>query len=113
MLAATGWGAEPRVMDVPPAHAGSLEELLHQAAVPGRRALFVFPHVQLQRPPSTGPRAWFHQERGHRAIGVVYRPRHEHLGTYVPTVLSQRYDAFCYLDDSEAVTPLRGAPVLL
>ncbi|MEU3252312.1 erythromycin esterase family protein [Streptomyces sp. NPDC006997] len=113
VLAATEWGEEPRVMDVPPAHAGSLEELLHRAALPGRRALFVFPHVQLQRPPSTGPRAWFHQERGHRAIGVVYRPRHEHLGAYVPTVLSQRYDAFCYLDDTEAVTPLRRAAARL
>ena len=39
----------------------------------------------------------FREERGHRAIGVVYHPDLEHLGNYVPTVLSRRYDAFIYL----------------
>ncbi|WP_308405108.1 erythromycin esterase family protein [Streptomyces sp. B93] len=109
VTAADEWGGRPRTMEVPDAHTGSLEELLHRA-LSGRRALFVFPHVQLQRPPATGPREWFHQERGHRAIGVVYQPRHERLGNYVPTVLSERYDAFCYVDRSEALTPLRPAP---
>ncbi|MBZ9639227.1 erythromycin esterase family protein [Streptomyces sp. PSKA30] len=105
VIAAEGWGDVPRIMDVPPAHAGSLEDLLHQA-LPGQRALFVFPHVQLQRPPVTGRREWFHQERGHRAIGVVYRAQYEPVSNYVPTVLAQRYDAFCYLDRTDALTPL-------
>ncbi|MFE6286659.1 erythromycin esterase family protein [Streptomyces sp. NPDC057877] len=109
VLAADEWGDEPRIMEMPRAHTGSLEELLHEA-LPDRRALFVFPHVQLQRPPVTGPREWFHQERGHRAIGVVYEPRRERLGNYVPTVLSERYDAFCYVDRTAALTPLRPAP---
>src|SRR4028119_2166581 len=30
--------------------------------------------------------------RGHRAIGVVYRPEAERFGNYVPTVLPYRYD---------------------
>lgn len=107
VIAADEWGDVPRVMDVPPAHAGSLEDLLH-GALPGEQALFVFPHVQFQRPPSTGPREWFHQERGHRAIGVVYRPRYERVGNYVPTVLAERYDAFCYLDRAQALTPLHS-----
>ncbi|MEV0639895.1 erythromycin esterase family protein [Streptomyces sp. NPDC050619] len=105
VIAAEEWGEVPRIMVVPPAHAGSLEELLHRA-LPGERALFVFPHVQLQRPPSTGLGEWFHQEHGHRAIGVVYRPQFERAGNYVPTVLAQRYDAFCYLDRTHALTPL-------
>ncbi len=107
VIAADAWGDEPRVMEVPPAHTGSLEDLLH-TALPGEQALFVFPPVQFQRPPATGRRAWFHEERGHRAIGVVYEPRYERLGTYVPTVLAERYDAFCYLDHTRAVTPLRA-----
>ncbi|MGW4569002.1 erythromycin esterase family protein [Streptomyces sp. NPDC004561] len=109
VIAADAWGDVPRVMDVPPAHSGSLEELLHRA-LPGARALFVFPHVQLQRPPLTGRAEWFHQEHGHRAIGVVYRPGFEQVANYVPTVLAQRYDAFCHLDHTQALTPLHPLP---
>ncbi|MEU0598214.1 erythromycin esterase family protein [Streptomyces sp. NPDC006393] len=105
VIAADTWGGAPRIMEVPPAHAGSLEDLLHRA-LPGGRALFVFPHVQFQRPPAGGRGEWFHEEHGHRAIGVVYRPRFEQVGNYVPTVLAQRYDAFCYLDRTHALTPL-------
>ncbi|WP_228044586.1 erythromycin esterase family protein [Streptomyces ferrugineus] len=105
VVAAHAWGDVPRTMEVPHARTGSLEDLLHDA-LPGARALFVFPHVQLQRPATTGSPAWFHQEHGHRAIGVVYRPSYEHVTNYVPTVLAQRYDAFCHLDRTRAVTPL-------
>ncbi|MER6524017.1 erythromycin esterase family protein [Streptomyces sp. NPDC001508] len=63
--------------------------------------------MQLQRPPSAGRGEWFHEEHGHRAIGVVYRPRYDRVGNYVPTVLAQRYDAFCYLDRTHALTPLQ------
>lgn len=105
VIAADAWGDIPRIMGVPPARSGSLEDLLHRA-LPGERALFVFPHVQFQRPPTTGRGEWFHEERGHRAIGVVYRPQHEHMGNYVPTVLAERYDAFCYVDHTRALTPL-------
>ncbi|WP_446215626.1 erythromycin esterase family protein [Micromonospora sp. IBHARD004] len=34
-------------------------------------------------------------ELDHRAVGVVYHPERERLGNYVPTVLGDRYDAFC------------------
>ncbi|MER6981982.1 erythromycin esterase family protein [Streptomyces carpinensis] len=105
VIAADAWGEVPRVMGVPPAHAGSLEDLLHRA-LPGERALFVFPHVQFQRPPASGRGEWYHEEHGHRAIGVVYRPRFESVANYVPTVLAERYDAFCYLDCTHALTPL-------
>jgi hypothetical protein len=48
----------------------------------------------------------FSEPRGHRAIGVVYDPGREALGNYVPTVLTRRYDAFLYLDQTEALRPL-------
>jgi erythromycin esterase-like protein len=44
--------------------------------------------------------------RGHRAIGVVYRPPYERYGNYVPTILPRRYDAFLYVDQTTAVRPL-------
>jgi len=42
----------------------------------------------------------------HRAIGVVYDPKFEQFGNYLPTLIPERYDAFLYFDESEAVHPL-------
>ena len=43
---------------------------------------------------------------GHRAVGVVYDPQREQYGNYVPTILPLRYDAFIYLDETNALHPL-------
>jgi hypothetical protein len=48
----------------------------------------------------------FETARGHRAIGVVYHPEHERRGNYVPSLLPQRYDAFIYIDRTDALHPL-------
>jgi hypothetical protein len=37
---------------------------------------------------------------------VVYNPDHERYGNYVPSVLPDRYDAFLYLDHTQALHPL-------
>lgn len=50
--------------------------------------------------------SWADEVRSHRAIGVVYDPRSERRGNYVPTVLSRRYDAFVHCDDTTALYPL-------
>ncbi|MCV2457781.1 erythromycin esterase family protein [Streptomyces sp. ICN988] len=109
VIAADSWGDTPRVMDVPPARPGSVEDLLHQA-LPDAQALFVFPRAAHQEPTVADRPQWRHQERDHRAIGVVYRPEHERWGNYVPTLLDGRYDAFCYLHRTSALTPLRAIP---
>src|SRR5690349_545585 len=44
-----------------------------------------------------------HDYLGHRAIGVVYNPVYEKYGNYVPSIIPQRYDAFIYLDKTEAL----------
>jgi erythromycin esterase-like protein len=82
-------------MDVPAARPGSWEDVLHRAAAGDRLLLFGGSH-------DAGLRAW----RGHRAIGVVYRPEYEHYGNFVPTVLPRRYDAFLFLDETRALHPL-------
>lgn len=46
------------------------------------------------------------------AIGVVYDPRAERWGNYVPTIVPRRYDAFCYVDETRALDPLH-MPVLV
>ena len=98
VVAGRWWGAPMEAMSVPPARRGSIEDLLHDS-LGGASALFV-------PPPELPP--WLAQERGHRAIGVVYRPEAERVGNYVPTVLGRRYDAFLWLDETTALQPLAG-----
>lgn len=98
VIAGREWGAEMEKMRVPDARAGSYEAAMHQAV--GRDSLFIFRDedeeatLKLQEP------------RGNRAIGVVYDPRTEHWGNYVPTILPRRYDAFIHIEESKAVDPL-------
>jgi erythromycin esterase-like protein len=100
MMAGRAWGAPMEKMAVPPASPDSWEDILHQAETADRLLL-----LEDARGFSR-----FREERGHRAIGVVYRPSHERLGNYVPTVLPSRYDAFLYLDETEALHPLHVKP---
>jgi erythromycin esterase-like protein len=97
VIASEMWGGPVRRIRVPAAVSGSIEGLWHDA-VPDADSLAVFP-------PAGGP-AWADEVRGHRAIGVVYRPRRERLGNYVPTILRRRYDAFLHCDRSAALTRL-------
>jgi len=83
-------------MTVPPGRPGSWEDVLHEAGAENRLLLFE----------STRDREALLEERGHRAIGVVYHPEFEQYGNYVPTLLPLRYDAFLYLDETRALEPL-------
>jgi erythromycin esterase len=98
VIAGASWGAPMQRMPLPPARGGSVETLLHEA-VADATALFVVP------PDSPD---WLVRELPHRAVGVVYRPQAERWGNYVPTVLGRRYDAFCWFDESRALSPLAG-----
>jgi erythromycin esterase-like protein len=85
-----------RKMPVPPGRSGSWEDVLHQSVTAD--SLLIFDRGQ-SSPALLAP-------RGHRAIGVVYRPDAEAYGNYVPTVLPRRYDALAYLEESRALHPL-------
>jgi len=95
VIAGREWGAPWEEMRVPPGRDGSWEEVLHRVEPADKLLVF-------QSPESEELSEW----RGHRAIGVVYRPRFEQYGNYVPTILPERYDAFLYLDETRAVRPL-------
>jgi erythromycin esterase len=97
VIAADAWGAQMERMRMPPGRAGSWEDLLHRAEASDRLLLF-------DRSDLDGPIA---APRGHRAIGVVYRPQHEAYGNYVPTLMPRRYDALAYFNESHALHPLR------
>ena len=99
VIAAQQWEAPMQRMQVPPARPGSWEDVLHQVGPSDR--LLLLDEARKSEPCL--------EERGHRAIGVVYRPQDESYGNYVPTVLPHRYDAFLYLDQTEALQPLHTA----
>jgi erythromycin esterase len=98
VIAAEEWGRPMQRMRVPPARAGSVEALMHDADVGD--ALLLFDGSD------TGGIAGLDEAIGHRAIGVVYDPGYERWGNYVPTIIPRRYDAFLYIDDTRAVDPL-------
>jgi erythromycin esterase len=101
VVAADRWDAPTRVLPLPPAREGSLEDLL-VAALP-EPALLAFP-AQDDQPP------WLRERRGHRAVGVVYDPDRERWGNYVPTVLGDRYDALLWFPETRALRPLHVEP---
>jgi erythromycin esterase len=98
VIASEEWGAPMQKMRVPDAREGSYEHAMHSAEIGDSLLLF---------PQGDGDGATnLREERGHRAIGVVYNPRTEHWGNYVPTILPGRYDAFIYLEETKALDPL-------
>jgi len=96
VIAADRWGAPMETMPVPNARSGSWEAVLHSLSGEDRLLL----SEDFEGLPEVS------EPRGHRAIGVVYRPSFEQYGNYVPTVLPDRYDAFIFLDRTRALHPL-------
>jgi erythromycin esterase len=100
VIAGEEWGALMEEMEVPPAREGSIEHRLHLNDP--RDHYLLFNTEDIQRKYETSIR--------HRAIGVVYNPERERHGNYVPSVMSQRYDAFVFLDTTNALHPLHLKP---
>ena len=95
VLAASSWGAPEQAFPMPEARSGSHEDLLHHTL--GQPAALVFSDDR------SGP--WLSARLGHRAIGVVYDPRHE-AGNYIPTCMGQRYDVLIWLEQTTSLHPL-------
>lgn len=100
VIAGRMWGAAMQKMNVPKAIKNSAEEILH--SISSEDKLLIFDE-------DSGLKEEFSEWLGHRAIGVVYNPDRE-KGNYVPTKLSSRYDAFIYLDKTNALHPLHIKP---
>ncbi|MEJ7828145.1 MAG: erythromycin esterase family protein, partial [Segetibacter sp.] len=99
VIAGNEWGAPMKVMTVPEASPGSIEEILHKKNIDSGYLLF-----------SNEKDSIYETAINHRAIGVVYNPAAEKYGNYVPSVLSKRYDAFIYFDETKALHPLHLHP---
>lgn len=94
VIAGKAWGAPQEEMRVPSAIKNSWEELLHRTGAEDKLLIFKSEDPILEE-----------SVVGHRAIGVVYHPEWER-GNYVPTRIAKRYDAFIYLDQTRALTPI-------
>lgn len=97
VVAGRHWGDVMRKVNMPEAIPGSWEHMFHRACG-GENRLLLFDKVR-EAECLAAP-------IGHRAIGVVYNPEHERFGNYVPSILPMRYDAFVFMDRSQALHPL-------
>lgn len=100
VIAGREWGDVMQVMKVPEAIKHSWEYELHLLDAKDR---IVFMNDAVKE-------AIGNKHFGHRAIGVVYRPKYEFLGNYVPSIMTERYDAFIYLDETTALHPIHIKP---
>jgi erythromycin esterase-like protein len=98
VIAGREWGAPMQSMSVPEAREGSIEDAMKRADIGD--SLFLFPGGDADETTS------LREPRGHRAIGVVYDPKSEHWGNYVPTILPGRYDSFIFIEETRGVDPL-------
>jgi erythromycin esterase-like protein len=97
VTAAGDWGDPPQVMEVRPPLPGSVEELMHDVALPR----FFLPLRE------TGEALGALREPMlERAIGVVYRPHSERQSHYFEARLAQQFDALVHLDRARALEPL-------
>ena len=97
VVAARNWGDSMRKIRVPNAVEGSWENDFHHACL-GKDRLLLMNKIKNEKCVAA--------PIGHRAIGVVYNPEHERFGNYVPSILPERYDAFIFIDETNALHPI-------
>lgn len=95
VIASEEWGIPFKRTKVPPAMKNSWEDAFHNTGAFNKLLLF-----------NEENRHLFNDWIGHRAIGVVYNPEYEAYGNYVPSKMGSRYDAFIYIDETKALSPL-------
>jgi len=125
VIAARRWGEKMEIMDVPPAREGSWDNLLHFIDNDcidnnGKNKLVIFSkdidNIQnlidqkggeyCDNNNNNDKNDGNYENKGQRAIGVVYNPKYEKYGNYVPTILPLRYDALIFIDKTTALSPL-------
>ena len=105
VAAADNWDEPMRVRTVQPSRADSWERLFLRA---GQSAAL----YDWRDPSRAALREALNRPRLERAIGVIYRPRTERVSHYFHAVLADQFDAWLWLENTTAVTPLglRAAP---
>ncbi|MCF8345258.1 MAG: erythromycin esterase family protein [Bacteroidales bacterium] len=99
VIAARAWDDKMKEMVVPPARENSWEDLLNRSEPTDK--------IVINQDIKDSP--LLNNPVNHRAIGVVYDPDREYYGNYVPSIIPDRYDAFVFIDDSQALHPIKTA----
>jgi protein-L-isoaspartate(D-aspartate) O-methyltransferase len=107
VAASSNWDAPMEVKQVVPSHRQSHENQFHQTGEAG----LILP----LRDADAALRDELSKRRLERAIGVIYRPESELASHYFEADLSRQFDAYVWIDESCAVTPiethmLQGVP---
>lgn len=126
VIAAKQWGASMEIMDIPPAKKGSWDNLLQglKNNIHNDKIIFfekdalanstndsAFTKKMQTETETIDDENYDSSSRGQRAIGVVYNPKYERFGNYVPTMLSKRYDSLIFIDNTNALSPLHLHPI--
>lgn len=99
VAAASDWDGPMEIKTIRPPRPDSYEALCHEVDMP--RFLF-----DLRKDGNDALRRLLSMPRLERYIGVIYRPETERSSHYSAAVLPDQYDAFVWLDETSAVTPL-------
>lgn len=99
VAAASGWDQPMQLKRVRPSRPDSWEHAFLQAGVPA--AL-----TDWRAAERSELRAALAEPRLERAIGVIYRPETERASHYFEAVLAEQFDAWIWLEETHAVTPL-------
>ncbi|MFP4369608.1 MAG: erythromycin esterase family protein [Bacteroidota bacterium] len=95
VIAGDSWGAQMKVMNVPESREASFDQIVQSTGNGDCYMIF-----------DDNTKALYNKTE-QRAIGVVYNPGQERFGNYVPSVIAQRYDAYMFFDNTEAVYPMQ------
>jgi erythromycin esterase-like protein len=101
VIAGKEWGGAMHRMPMPEAIKGTWEQILHDSGK-GKNKLLMLNELKNEERMT--------MQMGHRAIGVIYNPDYEQYGNYVPSVITKRYDAFVFIDETRALNPLHIKP---
>jgi erythromycin esterase-like protein len=107
VAAASDWDLPMQVMRVNPSYPGSYESVCHAAADRSGHPRFL---VDLGAARATRMSRDLAESRPERFIGVIYRPQTELLSHYAQASLPGQFDAWVWLDETTAITPLESGP---
>ena len=105
VTAARQWGAEEQIMRISNPRGDSFEALFSK--IKTDPVLFIFDTKDEKTMTSRPLDNNIMQEKGHRAIGVVYNPTMDRFHNYVDTILPERYNAFIFIRETSAISSIK------